>query len=177
MPESLPKAITDPLKVIAPIAAPNASSSRLPPGIGSPMRSTIANACGSETAETAMKTAARPIMLCMNATSSGILVISTRCAITAPSEPPASRPSKTQDRPPIPLCPACSASLKISAAVVSTAIAIPAMPNRLPRIEVVGWLRPFRAWMKNTLATRYSSVTRFMLIADPPSARPCVPSS
>ena len=38
------------------------------------------NAYGSATAATAMNTAARPIMLCMNATSSGIFVISTRCA-------------------------------------------------------------------------------------------------
>jgi len=36
---------------------------------------------GSATAATAMNTAARPIMLCMKATSSGILVISTRLAM------------------------------------------------------------------------------------------------
>ena len=33
LPESLPKAITEPLKVIAPMAAPRNSSSRLPAGI------------------------------------------------------------------------------------------------------------------------------------------------
>ena len=53
------------------------------------------------------------------------------------------------------------------AAVVSTAMAMPTMPKKLPRIELVGWLRPFSAWMKQTLATKYSSVTRFMLISSP----------
>jgi hypothetical protein len=38
--------------------------------------------------------------------------------------------------------------------VVSTAIAMPVMPKMLPRIEVVGWLRPFSDWMKQMLATR-----------------------
>ena len=51
-------------------------------------------------------------------------------------------------------CAEPDASLTISAAVVSTAIVMPTMPNRLPRIEVVGWLRPFSAWMKQMLATR-----------------------
>ena len=82
LPESLPKAITEPLKVIAPIAAPRNSSSRLPVGIGSTAppavgRATMPKAYGSTTAATAMNTAARPIMLWKNATSSGIAVIST----------------------------------------------------------------------------------------------------
>jgi len=38
-------------------------------------------ACGSATAATAMNTAASPIMLCMKAASSGILVISTLLAM------------------------------------------------------------------------------------------------
>ena len=42
----------------------------------------------------------------------------------------------------------------MSAAVVKTAIAIPTIPNRLPRIDVVGCDSPFSAWMKQTLATR-----------------------
>ena len=101
-----------------------------------------------------MNTAARPIMLCMKATSSGIFVISTRLAITEPAVPPTSRPTSTQTKPPAPLWPASVASLKISAAVVTTAIAMPVMPKTLPRIDVVGWLKPFKAWMKQTLATR-----------------------
>ena len=44
--------------------------------------------------------------------------------------------------------------LTISSAVVSTAMVMPTMPNRLPRIDVVGCDRPFSAWMKQTLATR-----------------------
>ena len=58
-------------------------------------------------------------------------------------------------------------SSTISAAVVTTAMVIPAMPKTLPRMEVVGCDRPLRAWMKQTLATRYSSVTRFMLTCVP----------
>src|SRR5512146_287382 len=66
--------------------------------------------------------------------------------------------------PEAPGCPIWPAILTISAAVVSTAMAMPTMPNRLPRIEVVGCDRPLSAWMKQTLATRYSRVTRFRLI-------------
>ncbi|MDT4809773.1 hypothetical protein FQZ97_426710 [compost metagenome] len=51
--------------------------------------------CGSTTAAMAMNTAARPIMLCMKATSSGILVISTRLAMIEPAVPPTSRPTMT----------------------------------------------------------------------------------
>ena len=47
------------------------------------------------TAAIAMNTAAKPIMLCMNATSSGILVISTRLAMTAPTPPPMTSPAST----------------------------------------------------------------------------------
>ncbi len=89
LPESLPKAITEPLKVIAPIAAPRISSRRLPFGIASTPppatgRATMPKAYGSATAATAMKTAARPIMLWKKATSSGICVISTVRARQAP---------------------------------------------------------------------------------------------
>ena len=63
------------------------------------------------------------------------------------------------------------ASFQINAPVVTAAMVMPTMPNRLPRIEVVGWLRPFNAWMKQTLATRYSSVTRLRLIGFPSALR------
>ena len=69
----------------------------------------------------------------------------------------------------MPFCPIWPASLKISAMVVATATAIPSMPKKLPRIEVVGWLSPLSAWMKQTLANKYKSVTRFKLISGPPS--------
>ena len=144
LPDSLPKAMTEPLKVMAPMAAPKNNSRRLPAGMGVPL-ATMPNAQGSATAATAMNTAARPIMLCMKATSSGILVISTRCAIRVPAAPPITKAPSTQAMPRAPPCPVCSAILTISAAVVTTATAMPTMPNRLPRIEVVGWLRPLSA--------------------------------
>jgi hypothetical protein len=140
---------------------------RVPVGISPPL-GLMPKAQGSATAAMAMNTAARPIMECMKATSSGILVICTRRAITVPALPPASRPMSTQTRPDGPALPKPSASLRISAAVVTTAMPMPVMPKTLPRMDVVGWDRPLRAWMKQTLATRYSSVTRFMLITVAP---------
>ncbi len=78
---------------MAPMAAPRNSSRRLPVGMVSPRCATIPSDCGSTTAAMAMNTAARPIMLCMKATSSGILVISTRLAMIEPAVPPTSRPT------------------------------------------------------------------------------------
>ena len=107
LPDSLPKAITEPENVMAPTKAPMKSSKRLPVGIWPP-RGAMPNAHGSATAAMAMNTADRPIMLCMNATSSGILVISTFFAITVPAVPPTSRPTSTHTMPPVA---ACGASL------------------------------------------------------------------
>jgi len=159
LPDSLPKAITEPEKVIAPTKVPMNSSSRLPIGIGWPC-STMLNAHGSATAAIAMNTAARPIIECMNATSSGILVISTRLAMIVPAVPPTATPSATQ---PSPSAPSPPVSFTISAIVVTTAIAMPTMPKVLPIREVVGCDRPFSAWMKKTDATRYSRTTTFRL--------------
>jgi len=94
LPESLPKAMTEPEKVMAPMAAPRKSSILLPNGMATPLAA-MPKAQGSATAATAMNTAARPIMLCMKATSSGILVISTRLAMMAPAAPPTSKPPST----------------------------------------------------------------------------------
>ncbi len=66
------------------------------------------NAQGSATQAMAMNTAARPIMLCMNATISGILVIGTRLAMRVPAAPPITRPSRIQ---PMPTVATCGASL------------------------------------------------------------------
>ena len=93
--------MTEPLKVMAPMAAPKNSSKRLPLGMSSVPKpcATMPKAAGSTTAAMAMNTAAKPIMLCMKATSSGILVISTRCAMMAPAPPPITKPSSTQPKP------------------------------------------------------------------------------
>ena len=83
------------------MAAPKNSSRRLPAGIGWPLAAML-NAHGSATAATAMKTAAKPIMLCIKATSSGILVISTRLAMSVPAVPPTSNAPSTQAMPVMP---------------------------------------------------------------------------
>ena len=159
LPASLPNAMTEPVNVIAPMKAPSASSMRFPPGSAPPF-SAMPKAHGSATAAIAMNTAARPIMLCMNATISGILVISTLNAIVVPTAAPTSKPTSTQAMPPVA---AWGARRYISATVVTIAIAMPIMPNALPRRDVLGCDRPFSAWMKNTEATRYSRMTTFML--------------
>ncbi len=151
LPDSLPNAMTEPENVMAPTKVPMNSSKRLPVGISMPA-GTMPKACGSATTATAMATAARPIMLCMKATSSGIFVISTRRAIKVPMEPPTSRPSRTQPRPMVAV--PSRASPMMSAAVVSTAMAMPAMPKALPSRDVVGCDSPLSAWMKQTEAIR-----------------------
>ena len=95
LPASLPKAITEPEKVTAPTKVPMNSSRRLPKGSGV-SRVAIWKAQGSDTAATAMQTAARPISECMAATSSGILVISTFFAAKAPMAPPTTTPEQHQ---------------------------------------------------------------------------------
>jgi hypothetical protein len=171
----LPNAITEPENVIAPTNAPMNNSIRLPSGIR-PRGGAMPNAHGSATAAIAMNTAARPTIECMNATSSGIFVITTRLAMMVPAVPPTSSPNRIQ---PSPVVAICGASCTISAAVVTIAIAMPTMPNTLPRRDVVGCDSPFSAWMKNTDATRYSSTTTFMLIGrlPQPAWPPSVPSS
>jgi hypothetical protein len=101
----------------------------------------------------AMQTAAMPIRECMAATSSGILVISTRRAATVPMAPPTTTPSSTRPKPMPPVW-ICSFSLNIRAIVVTTAIAMPAMPKALPMRADDGEDSPFKAWMKHTDATR-----------------------
>ncbi|MNL74911.1 hypothetical protein D3C87_2006250 [compost metagenome] len=89
----------------------------------------------------------------MAATSSGILVISTRLASKAPAPPP-TRSATANSPSPRPDTVAAPCGLNMRAKVVSMAIAIPVMPKTLPRRAVVGCDRPFRAWMKQTEATR-----------------------
>ena len=81
------------------------------------------------------------------ATSSGIAVIGTRRAITAPMPPPSTRPATTSTQALVP-CGGCEAS------VVTIAIAMPTMPNMLPRRLDSGLERPRSARMNSTPATR-----------------------
>ena len=81
------------------------------------------------------------------ATSSGIAVIGTRRAITAPVPPPIARPRTTSAQAPVP-------AGGWYASVVTMAIAMPTMPNRLPCRLVSGFDSPRNARMKRTPATR-----------------------
>src|SRR5436305_9985970 len=91
------------------------------------------------------------------ATSSGIDVIGTRRAITAPVPPPMPRPSTTSAQAP-------SEAGGCDASVVTMAIAMPIMPNRLPRRLDSGLDSPRSARMKRTPATRYRSAVRSAFI-------------
>ncbi len=83
-PRSFAQAITDPVKVIAPTATPTQISTRCT------TRSAPTSACSPICTYEPMptSTAARPTKLCRTATSSGMPVISTRLASTAPMPPP-----------------------------------------------------------------------------------------
>src|ERR1041385_3688711 len=106
------------------------------------------------------------------ATSSGIDVIGTRRAITAPMLPPMAIPRTTSSQP-TPSAGGCEAS------VVATAIAMPAMPKKLPWRDDAGLDSPRSDRMNSTPAIRYSSAARlaFMMRAlRHARARPAHPS-
>jgi len=86
IPRSFKKAIIDPEKVIAPIAAPIDISIKLE-NLISPGEPRL-KACGFKKADIATKTAARPTRLWKPATSSGIAVIGILYAMKAPIDPP-----------------------------------------------------------------------------------------
>jgi len=94
------------------------------------------------------------------ATSSGIEVIGTRRAITAPSPPPIATARMTR----IHATPSAGGWL---ASVVTTAIAMPIMPNRLPWRDVAGLDSPRSDRMNSTPATRYKNAERLALISGP----------
>ena len=81
------------------------------------------------------------------ATSSGIEVIGTRRAMTAPMPPPIATP-------PITSIQAAALAGGCAASVVAIAIAMPIMPNRLPWRLVSGLDSPRKAMMNRTPATR-----------------------
>ena len=81
------------------------------------------------------------------ATSSGIEVIGTRRAMTAPIEPPMAMPSTTRIQ-------ATASAGGWLASVVATAIAMPIMPKKLPWREEAGLDSPRSDRMNSTPATR-----------------------
>src|SRR5206468_2131662 len=94
------------------------------------------------------------------ATSSGIEVIGTRRAITAPIEPPMAMPRMTSSQ----ATPSAGGWL---ASVVATAIAMPIMPNRLPWRDDAGLDSPRSDRMNSTPATRYRTAARLAFISGP----------
>src|SRR3954462_5534705 len=94
------------------------------------------------------------------ATSSGIDVIGTRRAITAPMLPPMAMPRITSTQAP----PPAGGWLAI---VVAIAIAMPIMPKKLPWRDVAGLDRPRSDRMNSTPATRYNTAARLAFISGP----------
>src|SRR4029077_11412923 len=115
---------------------------------------------GAESAPAPTSTAAMPTSEWKAATSSGIEVIGTRRAITAPIAAPMAMPTITSSQ----ARPSAGGWL---ASVVATAIAMPIMPNRLPWREVAGLDRPRSDRMNNTPATRYNTAERLAFISGP----------
>ncbi len=144
-PESLRNAITEPVKVMAPMATPSDISIRLWAWIAP--STPMPKADGAYSAPAATSTAAMPTSEWKAATNSGIEVIGTRCAITAPMPPPSAMPSTTRPQ-------AVASAGGCAASVVAIAIAMPIMPNRLPRRDVSGLDSPRNARMNSAPATR-----------------------
>src|SRR6267154_4328252 len=95
------------------------------------------------------------------ATNSGIDVIGTRRAITAPMLPPMAIPTTTSSQP----MPSAGGR---AASVVTTAIAMPPMPRKLPRRLDAGLESPRSDRMNRTPATRYSSAARLAFMNGSP---------
>src|SRR4051812_4663571 len=94
------------------------------------------------------------------ATNSGIDVIGTLRAMTAPMEPPIATPRITSTQP------SPSAGGR-AASVVTTAMAMPIMPKKLPCLEDAGLERPRSDRMNRTPATRYRTAARLAFIDEP----------
>src|SRR5260221_2765354 len=92
------------------------------------------------------------------ATNPGIDVTGTRRAITAPMPPPRTRPATTRIHEPMP-CGGWPAS------VVTMAIAMPMMPNMLPRRLDSGFESPRSAMMNRTPATKYRRAAMLAFMA------------
>jgi len=143
-PSSLRKAMTEPVKVIAPMATPRLISTSAWPWM-SPM-TPMPKLSGAYMAAAATITAARPTRLWKAATSCGIEVMAMRRAVTAPTPPPMARPATIRMMPFV--------EGVASASVVTMAIAMPIMPYMLPWRLVVGCDRPRSARMNRMPETR-----------------------
>src|SRR6267154_2119723 len=116
-------------------------------------------------APVATSTAAMPTSEWNAATSSGIDVIGTRRAITAPTLPPMAMPRITRTQ-------ATPSAGGWPASVVAIAIAIPIMPKKLPWRDVAGLDSPRSDRMNSTPATRYNTAERLAFISGPQFASP-----
>ena len=144
MPCSFANAMSEPEKVMAPMASPSDISTSdcvwMCPGVPMP------NAAGAFSAAAATNTAARPTSEWNAATSCGSAVIWIRRATYVPAPPPITIASRIRMNP-VPLMPRCSS-------VATTAMPMPTMPNRLPCRAVTGLESPRSARMKRTAETR-----------------------
>ena len=140
IPLNFKKAMTDPVNVIAPIAAPKDISIKLAILIlpGEPKL----NISGFKNADIATKTAARPTKLWKPATSSGIAVIGILNAISDPIDPPISSKISKYKNP--------VEKLPTETIVTPIANTIPIIPNKFPCLDVSGEERPLRAKINNT---------------------------
>ena len=140
MPLNFKKAIIDPVKVIAPIAAPRDISIRLAIFM-SPCTPKL-NTVGFKNAEIATNTAAKPTKLWNPATNSGIAVIGILNAIKAPIEPPIAKKIIKYRKP--------YEKFPTDNIVTPIANAIPIIPYKFPRLDVSGEERPLNAKINNT---------------------------
>ena len=140
MPLSFKNAITEPVNVIAPIAAPRDISIKLAilifPGVPK------LNTSGFKNADIATNTAASPTKLWNPATSSGIAVIGILKAIKAPIDPPINNKINKYKNP--------VEKFPTEIIVTPIATAIPIIPNKLPCLEVSGEESPLSAKIKST---------------------------
>ena len=131
--------MTEPEKVIAPMAMPKPISTRLT-GFIRPSAPTMPKATGLRKAAAATSTAAIPTSEWNAATSCGMSVMAILRAVTQPIPPPMAIAPRISGK---------DATLCVTK-VVTTAINIPAMPKRLPCCDVAGDDSPRSANIKNT---------------------------
>ena len=141
VPCSLAKAMTEPEKVMAPMATPSPIS--MIDAILMLPATPMPKASGDMKAAQATSTAARPTSEWNAATSCGIAVMAMRLAMMAPMPPPMITPTAMKVH-------TVGSVMSWRMRVVPTAIAIPTMPKRLPWRDVSGLESPRSAMMKST---------------------------